>query len=352
MKDIGTILITGGAGFIGTKLVEQLVAAGRHVRVLDKPGVDINHLPTDQIEIVHVDICDAAGVMSATEGCDVVLHLAANPNLWDRNPHTFEQVNHQGTRHVLAAAHKHGVRRTVFVSTESILAPPGLNDVITEQTVTTLNDMIGPYCRSKWQAEHAAFEAADAGQPVIVVRPSIPVGPGDRSMVPLSRMMCNYINGRIKGYMIGELNLIDVRDVAAGIWAAAERGDPGQPYLLVNENWTVQLLLEFLATLLERRPPKWRVPYVAALAYAHIEEFLIGLLRRGLPMATVTGVRLTQRRFRFDGHQSVKQLQLAPMRSCKESIAAAVAWYHHRGLIKVDMSDFLYKQAQGKNISQ
>ncbi len=332
----GRVLVTGGAGFIGTQLVEQLVAAGRQVRVLDKPGVDVGHLPTDRVEAVQVDICDAPGVMKATEGCDVVLHLAANPNLWDRNPSTFEQVNHQGTRHVLEAARQHGARRTVFVSTESILAPPGLKGVITEQTVTTLEDMIGPYCRSKWLAERAAFEAADAGQPVIVVRPSIPIGSGDRSMVPLSRMMCDYVNGRIKGYMAGELNLIDVQDVAAGIWAAAERGEPGQPYLLVNENWTVQELLIYLASLLHRKPPKMRVPYGVALAYAHIEELLMRLRRSGVPMATVTGVRLTQRRFHFDGKHSVEKLQLQPMRSCRTSIVDAVKWYHQRGLIKLE----------------
>lgn len=336
MSETGTILVTGGAGFIGTQLVEQLVSAGHQVRVLDKPGVDVTHLPIQQIEVAHVDICDADGVMEAAEGCTVVLHLAANPNLWDPNPSSFEQVNHQGTRHVLAAAHRHGARKTVFVSTESILAPPGLKGVITEQTVTTLKDMIGPYCRSKWLAERAAFEAAESGQPVIVVRPSVPVGAGDRSMVPLSRMMCDYINGRIKGYMAGELNLIDVRDVAAGIWAAAQRGNPGQPYLLVNENWTVQELLTFLASLIHCKPPKWRVPYRVAWAYAHIEELVIRLRRKGLPMATVTGVRLTQRRFHFDGRQSAEQLQLAPMRSCRTSIVDAVKWYHQRELIKLE----------------
>ena len=335
-KEPGLILVTGGAGFIGTQLVEQLVQAGRQVRVLDKPGVDVSHLPTDRVEIAHVDICDPQGVMQATKGCDVVLHLAANPNLWDRNPSTFEEVNHQGTRHVLAAAHQQGARRTVYVSTESILAPPGLKGVITEDTVTTLNEMIGPYCRSKWQAEQAAFEAAQAGQPVIVVRPSIPVGAGDRGMVPLSRMMCDYINGRIKGYMAGELNLIDVGDVAAGIWAAAVHGTPGQPYLLVNENWTVQQLINYLAALLDRKPPKLRVPYAVALAYAHFEELLMRVRRNGIPMATVTGVRLTQRRFHFDGRQSFEKLQLMPMRSCRDSIVEAIAWYQQGGHIQID----------------
>ncbi len=162
-NDTGTVLVTGGAGFIGSHLVEQLVVEGHAVRVLEKPGVPTAHLPEDNIEIVFADIRDAPAVEQAAQGCDVVLHLAANPNLWARDPDEFEQVNHQGTRNVLAAARTAGARRTVHVSTESILASPRSKAAITEDTRTALGDMLGPYCRSKWRAEEAAGEAAEAG---------------------------------------------------------------------------------------------------------------------------------------------------------------------------------------------
>ena len=160
--DLGKVLVTGGAGFIGSHLVEHLVAEKQAVRVLEKPGVATSHLPETEIEIVFADLRDAEAVEEAVAGCDVVLHLAANPNLWARDPDEFEQVNHQGTRRVLAAARAAGARRVVHVSTESILAPPGHKGVITEQTRTTLDDMIGPYSRSKWLAEQAAREAIGA----------------------------------------------------------------------------------------------------------------------------------------------------------------------------------------------
>ncbi len=104
----GNVLVTGGAGFIGSYLVEQLLAEDHAVCVLEKPGVSTAHLPEDDIKIVFADIRDARAVEQAAQGFDVVLHLAANPNLWARDPDEFEQVNHQGTRHVLAAARAAG----------------------------------------------------------------------------------------------------------------------------------------------------------------------------------------------------------------------------------------------------
>ena len=330
-----TVLVTGGAGFIGSHLVEQLVTERRAVRVLEKPGVATSHLPEDRIDVVFADIRDAGAVERAARGCDVVLHLAANPNLWARDPDEFEQVNHRGTRHVLAAARAAGVSRTVYVSTESILASPRSRGLITEDTRTTLGDMLGPYCRSKWLAEQAAREAADAGDPVVIVRPSIPVGPGDRRLGPASRMICDFCNGRVKGHLDGDLNFIDVRDAAAGIWAAARRGEVGRRYLLVNEHWTILDLMRLLSEVTGRPVPRRRVPYFVAVLFARVEEFVCRHVTGRLPMATVTGVQLTRRPFRFDGHRSAEDLGLHAMRCCRESIVEAVRWFQSAGHARV-----------------
>lgn len=331
----GTVLVTGGAGFIGTHLVSLLLREGRKVRVMEKPGVDVSHLPADGVEVVFVDLRDERGVHEAAAGCETVLHLAANPNLWSPDPREFEQVNHQGTRRVLAAGRAAGARRIVHVSTESILAPPGHRGAVTEETVTTLDDMIGPYCRSKWLAERAAREAAQRGEPIVIVRPSVPLGPGDRAMGPLTRMIRDFYHGRIKAYLRGDINFIDVRDVASGIWAAAERGEPGRPYLLVNENWSIRDFLRFLAGVSARPAPRWRVPYGLALFFAHVEEaFCSRFSGARVPMATVTGVKLTQRSFRFDGSRSRAALGLGPLRDCREAIIETVEYLRASGRIQ------------------
>jgi dihydroflavonol-4-reductase len=337
--DFERILVTGGAGFIGSHLVEQLVAANQTVRVFERPEASTAHLPSSRIEIVVGDLRDMKAVRKATTGCDLVLHLAANPNLWTRDPEEFEQVNHQGTRRVLRAAREAGVRRVVHVSTESILSPSGHRGLITEETRTGLDDMIGPYCRSKWLAEQAAREAAEAGLPVVIVRPTIPIGPGDRRRGPPSRMICDFCEGRIKAYLDGDLNLMDVRDISAGIWAAARRGKVGRAYLLANENWRILDLFRYLSSLVDRRAPRWRVPYRLALMFAHGEEWFCTRFKTGRqPLATVTGVKLTRRSLRFDGTQSAIDLGWRPERDCRTAIAEAVDWFRDSDWIRVPAS--------------
>lgn len=330
----GKVLVTGGAGFVGSHLVKMLVDEGREVRVLEKPGAVTYHLPPDRVEIVQVDLRDPSGVKDAAEDCQVVLHLAANPNLWALDSEEFEQVNHQGTRNVLSAARKARAERMVHVSTESILSPKVMKGVITEETQTIFEDMIGPYCKSKWLAEEAAREAAESGDPVVIVRPSIPIGPGDRNMGPPSRMICDFCNGRIKAYLDGYLNFVDVRDVASGIWIAAQRGEAGRSYLLVNENWTIVDLFRYLSKVVDRPAPRRRIPYAVALTFAYFEEWVRTLFNsQKPPMATVTGVKLTKRILHFNGSRSAENLGLLPMRDCRTSLLESIKWFKDEGKI-------------------
>ena len=327
------VLVTGGAGFIGSHLVQHLLNQGQTVRVLERPGVSVDHLPREDVEVVFADIREPLSLEKHLKGCEFVLHLAANPNLWARDSRIFEQVNHQGTKHVLAAARKHDVAHVVHVSTESILAPKNSQEVITEETQTELSEMIGPYCRSKWLAEQAARDAAKSGQPVVIVSPTVPVGPGDLNRGPLSRMICDFCHGRVKGYLEGDLNIIDVRDVARGIWSAAQKGQVGHRYLLSNENYSILEFLRMLARLTGREAPRFRVPYVVALSFAHAEEWVSRFLSRRIPMATVTGIKLTQRPFQFDGRRSATELGLLPYRDCRSSVEETLHWFRGRGLI-------------------
>jgi len=314
-----TVLVTGGAGFIGSHVVSLLHEHHCTIRVLELPEADAGHL--HDCEIIRMDIRDRDGVMKAAEGCDIVIHLAANPNLWAKDSRDFEAVNHQGTRNVLDAAAQATARRTIYVSTESILTPKRKTEVISESVKTDLSDMIGPYCRSKWLAEKAAFESAANGQDVVIVRPSVPIGPGDRMEGPLTRMMNDFKEGRVKGWMPGDINLIDVRDVAEGIIASIEHGESGEAYLLVNENWTIRDLMTFLGDVHDRKPPRFRVPYSLALGFAYLEEASCRLRRNGhVPMATVTGIKLTRRCFRFDGKLSRGKLGIETMRPCRDAI--------------------------------
>ncbi len=324
-------VVTGGAGFIGSHLVDLLIGRGERVVVLERPGADTSHLPTG-VEVVRADIRDREATRRAVEGARFVYHLAANPNLWARDRGEFDAVNHRGTIHVLDAALAGGVERVVHVSTESILTRAKSTGPIDEGVEIELSDAVGPYCRSKLRAENEAMARARAGAPVIVVNPTMPVGPGDRGVSPPTRLIRDFCNGRLPARMDCTLNLIDVRDVAEGLIRAMERARPGRRYLLGGENLTLLALLGHLSALTGVPVPRWNVPYPIGLAVAIASEFWADRISGKPPKATVTGVRLTRREMTFDASESLQGLGLTP-RPAQESLAEAVDWLREVGAI-------------------
>jgi dihydroflavonol-4-reductase len=320
------ILVTGGAGFIGSHLVRLLVNQGQKVRVLDRRGIQVSHLPLDRIELVFADIRDRQAVRKAVSGCVEVFHLAANPNLWTYPRGQFRQVNYLGTINVLDAALEAGAKRILHTSTESILTRARQTRAITEEQHIEIEDVIGPYCRSKFLAERYAFRLAKAGAPVIVVNPTLPIGPGDLGRSPPTQMMLDFCKGRRREYMDAQLNLIDVRDVAEGMVRAMDRGRIGRRYLLGHENLTIREIFAQLARLTNLPEPSRRVPYPVALAAAYVSEFIANTFTRRIPAATVTGVKLTRRRMHFDPSRSLADLDLKP-RPVSTSLADVVVWF-------------------------
>jgi dihydroflavonol-4-reductase len=328
-----TTVVTGGAGFIGSHLVRHLVERGERVRIVERPGASLTHLPLDRIDVALADIRDRAAVRAALRDCGVVYHLAANPQLWTRPRGEFHRVNYLGAVHVLTEALAAGATRVLHTSTESILTRSRQTMPIAEDQDVPARDVIGPYCRSKFRAERFAFHLARAGAPVVVVNPTLPIGPGDWGRSPPTQMMLDFCLGKRAAYLDGDLNLMDVRDVADGMVAAMESGRPGVRYLLGAENWSIRSVFNYLAKLTGLLEPRWRVPYPVALAAAYASEFVADTITGHIPAATVTGVKLTRRRMHFDASRSLRELGLAP-RSVRTSIAEAVRWFEKVGWVR------------------
>lgn len=324
------VLVTGGAGFIGSHLVNQLLTLGQQVRILELPGVPLAHLPLQRLEVVAGDIRDAAFVARTMRDCAEVYHLAAIPHLWIQPQAAFRQVNYYGTVHVVDAALAAGVRRIVHTSTESILTRHDQQEPIAEDQRVALADAIGPYCRSKLLAERYALRLARRGAPIVIVNPTLPVGPGDQRRTPPTQLLLDFCRGRRREYLDAQINLIDVRDVAAGLAQAMHLGLPGRRYLLGNENMTLRALFALLAELTGLPPPRWRVPYVAALGYACLSEWLATVVTGIPPAATITGVRLTRRCMHFDTRRSLQELGITP-RPIRQALLDAAAWFEEMG---------------------
>jgi len=325
-------LVTGGAGFIGSHLVAALLADGEEVRVLERPGATVDHLPLDRIELVSADIRDKAAVAEATRGCRHVYHLAADPNLWRRDPSEFDAINYHGALNVIRAALDNGAERVLHTSTESILSSADFRGGPVEDLDLKESDMLGPYCLSKFRADIAVRDLAKEGAPIILVCPTLPAGPGDRLLTPPTRLALAFCRGELPAYLNCRLNIVDVRDVAQGMLAAMEKGRPYRRYLLGGHNYDLADWLGILGAEVGRPVPRCKVPYTVAMAVGWCSEKWATHINGKMPLATVTGVRLTRRCMFFDPSASLAELGLVP-RPIEESARDAVGWFRSLGWI-------------------
>lgn len=323
-------LVTGGGGFIGAHLVNQLLEQGETVRVLELPDVP---LPSS-VEVVRGSICDAGVVREALDDVQRLYHLAGNPNLWAVDKKDFQRVNYEGTCTIFKEAAKKDLEVVVYTSTESILTGSAqINAPVYSDVLRVLKEMPGPYCRSKFLAEQAAFQAASDGLPVVIVAPTLPIGPGDRLITPPTRMILDFLNVKTPAYYNCRFNLVDVRDIARGHILAAEHGRPGERYIFGHENMTLGELLQLLEEITGLAMPKLRVPYWVALSAGLVSEFTADFITHRPPKAPLTGVRLAKHPMYFNSDKAINDLGF-PQSSLRQALVDEVQWLINEGLIK------------------
>ncbi len=327
-------VVTGGAGFIGTHLVQELTRRGERVRVLDlKPPRGVSA----DVDFISGSVTDPAAVFKALSGADAVFHLAANAHLWAADKTKFQTLNVSGTKCVLDAAVRAGVAHIVHTSSLTVLVGKhsGLKHETTVSESNTLSaaDMLGAYPLSKFQADQVALAAAREGHDVRIVLPTLPVGPGDYGLTAPSKMILDLVNGATPATLTCLLNFIDVRDVAAGMIHAREKGLAGERYILGNENMWMKELLALLHDLTGAPMPRLRVPYGVALMAGGLTEWIATHVTHRPPTAPLTGVRLARRRIRFDNAKAVTALGLK-LRPVKSSLGDQLKWFETEGLLK------------------
>ena len=265
-------------------------------------------------------------------GAGAVIHCAAIADLWAPSRWAYDRVNMRGTCEVLIAARRAGARVVHVSSYVTLIGGPDEGEAMLDETVElTPTDMLGPYPRSKREAELAALSAARMGQEVVIVQPSAPVGPGDHRLTPPSRMIRDLAAGKTPAVLDCRLNLVDVRALADGLIAARDKGQSGERYLLTGEDLTMAQLAAKVAALAGAAAPRFRAPHWLALAAARVEAVVSALTRRP-PAVPLTGVRLAGRRVRFDNAKARAELGFAPP-PVDQALADAVAWMRAAGLI-------------------
>ncbi|WP_217915030.1 hopanoid-associated sugar epimerase [Miltoncostaea marina] len=321
-------LVTGATGFVGGHVAAHLLGEGWRVRALVRPeSVASGRLPAG-CEPAVGDLLDPAAVRAAAGGVDAVFHVAARYSLARSRAAEVARTNVEGTANVLRAAREEGVP-LVHTSSVATIGLPADGTPGDEETPLDPAIVIGAYKRSKVASERLALEAAAEGQHVVVVNPTAPVGPGDHVPTPTGRIVTDALAGRMPAYVDTGLNLVDVRDVAAGHLLALERGRSGRRYILGNENMTLREILHLLAALAGRRPPRVRIPHALAVAVAAADELVEGRIMGREPLAPLDGALMSRKRMFVDPSRAVRELG-APRSPVRDALADAIAWFRTR----------------------
>jgi dihydroflavonol-4-reductase len=324
-------LVTGATGFVGSAVARLLLGEGVAVRVLARPGSDRRNLSGLAVEVAEGDLTDAASLQRACEGCDALFHVAADYRLWAPEPQELYQANVEGTRAILQAAHRAGMRRIVYTSSVATLGIPKDGRPGDEDTPVSLSDMIGHYKRSKFLAEAVARELAQAGAPVVIVNPSTPIGPRDVKPTPTGRVVLDAAAGRMPAYVDTGLNIAHVDDVALGHWLAYRRGIPGERYVLGGTDLSLREILALIADIVGRRPPQIRLPHGVVMPIAYLSEGWARL--SGMkPLATVEEVRMSKKRMFFSSCKAASVLGYAA-RPPRAALEDAVRWFRDTGYL-------------------
>jgi dihydroflavonol-4-reductase len=323
--------VTGATGFIGGNLARALLDDGHQVRLLVRPASDRRNVAGLPAELVEGDLDNPQKLAEQMAGCDAVFHVAAHYSLWAKDRDSIYRANVDGTKNMLAAARLAAVKRFIYTSSVAAIGVPAPGALGTEETRTSLEELVSDYKKSKFLAEQAARQAAREGLDVVIVNPSTPVGPRDVKPTPTGEIILRFLQDRMPAYVHTGLNLIDVEDVARGHILAWRKGRTGERYILGNRNLLLKETLEILAAITGKRAPRIALPHFIPLAAAYLDEMILARLGKS-PQVSVFSVRMSQKAMYYDSSKAVRELGL-PQNPVEVALEKAVRWFEDNGYV-------------------
>ena len=324
------IFLTGATGFVGHHVARALAAEGAELRLLVRKSSNLKNLEGIAGDTHVGDLSEPETLRPALAGCDAVVHVAADYRLWIPDPQAMYKANVDGTQELLRMAREAGVPRVVYTSSVATMHFRTDGIVINEDTPVSLGDMVGHYKRSKFMAEQVAIAAAEAGQRVMILNPTTPIGPNDSKPTPTGRIFVDFLNGKFPAYMDTGLNLVDVTEVARAHVAALTKGQPGRRYILGGENLTLKQILDKMSAITGIPSPKMKVPIAVAATYAFFEEWITGRIRGKEPRATLEEVRMGRKKMYASSARAQQELgfRIVPVYPAMRS---AIEWFRGHG---------------------
>lgn len=322
-------LVTGATGFVGAAVARVLLLDGWQVRALTRRGADRTNLLGLDVEVAEGDLTEPSTLAAALDQCTALFHVAADYRLGVRDHAQLYRTNVDGTGHLLDAARAVGIERIVYTSSVATLGIPKGGIPGNEDTPVVVTDMIGHYKRSKFLAEELVRKRAAAGQSIVIVNPSTPVGPGDLKPTPTGQIILDAARGRMPAYVDTGLNIAHVDDVARGHLLAFRRGRTGERYVLGGQDMTLRGILTEVARLTGRAPPRVRLPHAAVMPIAYLSEGL-AVLTRSTSKISLESVRMSRKLMFFSSAKAQRELGYA-WRPPVEAFADAVSWFASHG---------------------
>jgi dihydroflavonol-4-reductase len=350
VKGIMKAFVTGATGFLGSHVARVLAEQGAELRLLVRPTSDLRNLEdlnTHGVTADRVagDLRNPASLEKALAGCDVVFHVAADYRLWVRDPDQMYRSNVEGTRSLLEAARKQGVRRVVYTSSVATMGFTSASawgagsrsrskkeHVADEASPVSLADMIGHYKRSKFMAEQVAVEAAKSGVDVVIVNPTTPIGERDIKPTPTGRIVVDFLKRKFPAYVETGLNLVDATECARGHVQALEKGRSGERYILGGENLTLKQILDRLAAITGLKSPTVKLPYMFAFATGVVDEMITGRLLGREPRATIDAVRMGRKMMFVSSAKAERELGWRTL-PVDAALRRSVEWFGNNGYV-------------------
>jgi dihydroflavonol-4-reductase len=321
-------LVTGGAGFIGSHVVRQLIARGENVRVLHLPNEKLDNLKGLNVELVSGNVLDRKAVDKAVMGCDKVYHLAAIYAFWLPNPQIMFDVNVNGTKNVFDSCIEHKIKKVVYTSSIARYGGQGKGNVSTEESDFGLMRTGELYTISKYLSHELAEEyAKNKGLNLTIVCPVLPIGPGDIAPTPTGKYLIGVIKNPYGFYTDTITNTADVRDIAMGHLLAMDKGERGRSYILGGlRDITMKEILEITLRVAGKKSLLIKVPDNVFVSVGYIMEIYADLISQKAPMITSRAAKANILGLKTDCSRAVRELGYT-CRPVEESIKDSIDWF-------------------------
>ncbi len=323
------VLLTGADGFVGSNVTRELLRQGYQVVAFVEAKRDAATIKDLPVEIIKGDLLDGGIVNQAAASCQYIIHLAANTNIQPAKSEIIRRVNIEGTRHVIAAALAHNIKRMVYVGTANTFGF-GSKDNPGDETRPYASAKYGlDYMDSKYEAHQTVLNAVKENNlPCVIVNPTFMFGPYDTK--PSSGAMILAIkDGKIPGYTSGGRNYIAVKNVATGIVNALKKGRIGEAYVLGNHNLSYKEVFRLIAQTIGVKPPAIGLPPLLTKAYGRINE-IISKVTGNSPVVSYPMALIACDEHYFSARKAVEELDL-PQAPLEEAIQEAFEWLQANG---------------------